>query len=308
MKRFLLPLVGLLAGTVLCAQTPTEDYLRRYNNLVARVGVSGVGVEPLLDKWAADWPDDTNQLLARFYFCFDRCHTSTIIQLDQSRYLGREPILPLTDSLGVVHNYFEDTEFDDALFAEAEQALDHILGLHDRQLDVHLLKISALIQYEKGSPDMALSSLKALVDRHYQEHPQWEYAGVDLVSEDFFQALIQDQCYTLFRLGTDASWEAFRSLSEQMLHYRKDAPLFLNNLGSYHFVYKKAYKKALKYYNKVLKKHPDDITAIRNCILLARTQKDLKLEKKYLPMMVQYGETETDRASAAARLEVLSRK
>ena len=71
---------------------------------------------------------------------------------------------------------------------------------------------------------------------------------------------------------------------------------------------KKDYKKALKYYNQVLKKHPDDVTAIRNSILLARAKKDVKLEKKYLAMMVQHGETEVDRASAQARLEALNRK
>ena len=307
MKKFLFLLFALLTATALRAQTPTEDYLRRYNNLVNRVGVSGVGVEPLLDKWAADWPDDTNQLLARFYFCFDRSHTSQVIQLDQNKYLGRDPIIPLTDSLGVVHNYFEDTVFDDALYAESEKALDHILSLHPDRLDIILLKISALIQYEKGSPDMALAALKALVGRHYKEQPQWEYAGVENVDEDFFQALIQDQCYTFFRLGTDSSWAAFLGLSEEMLRYRKDAPLFMDNLGAYWFVYKKDTKKALKYYNKVLKKHPDDLTAIRNCILAARFRKDVKLEKKYLAMMARYGETEMDREGAEARLRALDK-
>ena len=65
---------------------------------------------------------------------------------------------------------------------------------------------------------------------------------------------------------------------------------------------------ALKYYNAVLKKHPGDVTAIRNCILLARNEKNVKLEKKYLPMMAKYGETENDRLAAAARLEVLKKK
>ncbi len=307
MKKLLFPLLVLLAAGPLLAQTPTEDYLRRYNNLVARVGVSGVGVEPLLDKWAADWPDDTNQLLARFYFCFDRCHSAQVIQLDQEKYLGREPILPLKDSLGVVHNYFEDTLYDDALYAASEQALDRILALHPERLDIRLLKISALTQYEKGSPDMALAALKSLVAKHYKEQPQWVYEGMENVSEDVFQALIQDQCYTFFRLGTDASWAAFLGLSEEMLRYRKDAPLFLNNLGSYYFVYKKDTRKALKYYNKVLKKHPEDLTAIRNGILAARSRKDVRLEKKYLEMMARYGETEMDRASARTRLEALAR-
>ena len=58
----------------------------------------------------------------------------------------------------------------------------------------------------------------------------------------------------------------------------------------------------------MLKKHPEDMTALRNCILMARTQKDVKLEKKYLALMARYGETETDRKSAQDRLEAYRKK
>ena len=307
MKKLLFPLLALLAAGPLLAQTPTEDYLRRYNNLVARVGVSGVGVEPLLDKWAADWPDDTNQLLARFYFCFDRCHSAQVIQLDQEKYLGREPILPLKDSLGVVHNYFEDTLYDDALYAASEQALDRILALHPERLDIRLLKISALTQYEKGSPDMALAALKSLVAKHYKEQPQWVYEGVEKVGDEEFCAFMQDYCAAIFRIGSDASAEAFKSLSEHLLKYSKNNPLFMNNIGSYWLV-KKDYKKAAKQYDAVVKKHPEDITAIRNGLLTARASKDTKMEKKYLTLMAKYGETEVDRMSAQAKLDAMGKK
>ena len=66
------------------------------------------------------------------------------------------------------------------------------------------------------------------------------------------------------------------------------------------------YKTALKCYNKVLKSHPDDYTAIKNCIILARKQKDLKLEKKYLQKLVEYG-NEKDKVTAEARLKALSK-
>ena len=50
------------------------------------------------------------------------------------------------------------------------------------------------------------------------------------------------------------------------------------------------------------------MTALKNGILLSRTKKDVKLEKKYLEMMALNGATETDRASAQARLDAYSRK
>ena len=278
MKRFFTFLVALVLPLTLLAQTPQEDYVRRYNNLVGRVGLAGVGVETLLDRWAEDYPEDQQQYLARFSFWFTKAQTTSVIQLPQDRYLGREPLLPMTDSLGRKNNFFEDTAYDDEMFGQALDALDKAIALEPKKLDLRLLRIDALTAYEKGSPDMALSALKALVDENF------------------------------FRLGTDSSAEAFKSLSEHMLTYKKDDPMFLDNLGSYWLVSKKDYRKAQKYYDQVLKKHPDDNTAIRNGILLARNKKDVKLEKKYLAMMAQHGATETDKASASARLQALNQK
>ena len=103
MKRFLILILlgsSLLAG----AQNTRQDYLRRYNNLVDRVGPNGVGVETLLDNWAADFPDDDQQMVARFAFCYARSQSNQVIELDKDRYLGNAPILPMTDSLGKKHN------------------------------------------------------------------------------------------------------------------------------------------------------------------------------------------------------------
>ena len=64
-------------------------------------------------------------------------------------------------------------------------------------------------------------------------------------------------------------------------------------------------KKALQYYNKVLKIDPKDYTAAKNCVLLARKEKDSKLEKKYLPILMQATDSEAERESCRQRLAAL---
>ena len=96
------------------------------------------------------------------------------------------------------------------------------------------------------------------------------------------------------------------SISERMLNYEPENVLFLDNMGSYFLVAENDSKAALKYYNKVLKIKKDDLTAIQNCILLARKDKNAKLEKKYLEMMVKYGDTDQQRQAASLRLKQLS--
>ncbi len=308
MKRYFILAAALLLTFSLSAQTTPEEFAGRYERLVERVGLGGVGVETLLERWEEAYPDDLAMLEGKFACFLSKSGQPKVIRLSRERYLGREPLLAGKDSTGAMLNFFEDTEYDDELFGKAQSALDRAISLAPLRLDYRLAKVSSLTGYEKESPDMAMQTLRGIIDYNYAAHPDWVYPGLQKVDAEAFNSLIQEHCYTFFRINSPQSQEAFRELSELMLDHNPGEPLFMDNLGSYYLVCKGDGKKALKYYNKVLKKHPDDITAIKNSLLVARRERNVKLEKKYLAMYVQHAESESERAAAQARLDLLNRK
>lgn len=285
-------------------ETSSQDYLNRYNALVKAGGYSGLGINTLVDKWIHDFPDEYMPHRAKFMSYLLSSKNEKVTRMNLQKYLGQEPVITLRDSTGKPVNYFREVTYDDNLFAQAIKEIDKAILLSPLNLELRLSKITALCGYEKDSPDMAVSSLNALIDYNFTQSPKWTYPGVEKVDEEFFSALVQEYCYTFFRYASSESgYASFKSVSERMLSYRPNDILFLDNLGSYYLVYEKNNKVALKYYNKVLKKKPDDMTAIKNCIILARTTKNKKLEKKYLPKFIKFSTDTTAVEAAKLRLK-----
>lgn len=307
MHRFFCFLTALAISLTAIAQTPSsKDFQDRYDLLVSKLGPTGVGIETLLDRWAAAYPDDVQMLTGKFSYWFSKSQTLQLVPKDQQKFLGENPAVVLKDSTGANVNYFQETMYDDEMFGEAQKALEKAIQLYPDRLDLRFLKVASLIGYEKESPDMALSSLKSLMIYNATQHPKWEYPGVDKVDNEFFSAALQEYCYLFFRYGTPATYEAFKELSQQMLTYEPKNVLFLDNIGSYWLVARKDNKTAMKYYSKVLKIKADDLTAIKNIIILARNSNNVKLEKKYLPQLIKYTQDEKEKIKAQARLKSLS--
>jgi tetratricopeptide (TPR) repeat protein len=294
--------VLLLAAISLSAQNRFEQ---RYNLLVSKLGPAGVGIETLLDNWAKADSTDEKLLAARFDYYLVKSRSTEVVKKTAKKYLGMDPLLSLKDSLGADVYYYQDVVYDDELFGKAIRAADRAISLYPDKLEYRFMKSNAYISYEKESPDMALAYLLSLVDENVRRKSSWTYED-EKVDQAFFQDAMQEYCFSFYSIETPAGYEAFRTLSEKLLMLFPDNTDFVNNLGSYYLIAKEDYKTAYKYYDEVLKKHPDDYTAIKNSILAARKQKNQKLEKKYLEMMVKYG-PENERLQAQGRLAVLKK-
>ena len=304
MKRISLVLVMLGVAFAAAAQQKSI-YEQKYDLLVSKFGPAGVGVETVLDNWSKADSTDVKLLYARFSYFFNKAQSSKVVIKKEKKYLGMEPLLALKDSTGADIFYYEESAFDDDLYGQALKAADRAISLYPDKLDFRFLKINAYIAYEKESPDMALASLIDLLDENSKRTSPWSYDGSD-AEAGFFEEAVQEYCFSFWTIGSKSSYEAFRTLSEAALRYYPDNVGFMNNMGSYHLVACDDSKTALKWYNKVLKKKPDDYNAIKNCVTLARKQNNMKLEKKYLQMMVKYG-PEKDKMLAQSRLQAISK-
>ena len=255
---------------------PAEDFAARYERLVRNVGYSGVGVETLIDRWEEASPDDPSIPVARFNYYYAKSQSSEVVpKPGVRRYLGNAPTLTLKDSEGNDINYFEEITFDEELFGEAMKVLDRQAAAQPDELRWRFLKITALAAYEKESPDMAAAELKALVERNASAHPAWTLDGVS-AGTDVFQQGVGEYCALFYGIGTPASYEYFREISERMTKLFPKNPAFIDNIGSYWMVVKGNDKQAAKYYKKALKLDPDDYAATRNLKIIERRQAQAK--------------------------------
>lgn len=283
MKRISAALAALV---LVCTALPAQsvDWQKKYERQVKAVGLSGVGVETILDSWGAADSSSVDYLAARYAFWFDKSHSLVVEAHDSPRYLGMEPMLELSDSSkSNTVWYYQVDSFDDELFGRALRYLDKAAAAMPAELEYRVWKVSALMLYEKESPDMTLGLILSLIDEDRSTGQKWLYQGEEQ-DRDFFDGLIQEFCWNLFNLGTPQAREAFLKVSEKMLSYDRKSPVFMANVGSY-LMSVKEYKKALKQFDKVLKLDPDNDTAIRNCVTIARILRNDKLKSKYNPML-----------------------
>lgn len=303
MKYILLSL--MFVASMAYAQTDSQSYKKKYDKLVSQVGITGVGVETLLNHWEADDSLNADMLLGRFRYYFVKSQSTEVVKKAENKYLGMEPILKLKDSLDRDVYYYQELMFEDEVFGRSIKVLDKLIGLYPDNLDYKLLKGDAYLSYEKGNPDMAVDYLIALSNETVSRSRDWKFGDKTLGKNDFSE-LMQDYCYTMFLVGTPASKEAFFNLSETLHELFPDDVNFPNNIGSYYMLMAEN-KTALKWFSKVLKKDKGNMTAIQNSILACRLIKNIKLEKKYLEMMVEYG-PEMEVLKAQARLKALNAK
>ena len=278
MKKSLLTAVCCLLCAAAAYSQSRETFIENYSRQVSRLGYDGVGVEGILDKWEAAFPEDGLMMEARYAYYLEKCRSSQVIPLDRTKYLGNKPLLSLPDSSGNTVRYFQDYVYDESLFSQALGWIDKAIARYPDECSYSFDKVSALLEYEKESPDLALEMLVDMVTVHYSEPGWWKSEGI-VVDVDSFVAAIQEYCFKFYSIGSKASYEAFLALSQEMNSIYPDNPDFLTNIGTYWLIARDNDRKALSYYRKALKINHEDQTAIANIKVIERRAAAKKTKK-----------------------------
>ena len=151
MRRFLCLTFAFLAALSARAVAPqvdsaaSEEYSKKYDLLVSRLGPAGVGVETVLNGWSEADPDNRKLLLAKYSYYLTKGQTTTVVSRPGRKYLGNRPLFALKDSAGADVNYFEETVYDDSLFAIALRNIDRAAELFPLDLDIAFMKANSLV-------------------------------------------------------------------------------------------------------------------------------------------------------------------
>ena len=184
--------IAVLMLAVMSASAQTSNYEQRYDLLVSKFGPAGVGVETVLDNWAKADSTNMKMLTSRFKYYFTKAQRTEVVKKPTKKYLGMDPLISLKDTTGADIYYYQETFYDDELYASALKAADKLITLYPDHLDYRFLKANAYISYEKESPDMALASLLALAEEDSQRKKAWIYEG-EQADKDFFQEFLNSE-------------------------------------------------------------------------------------------------------------------
>lgn len=271
MKKFFGCIVALAMGLVCAAQTTSADFKANYERQVRSVGAAGLGVEGIINRWEAAFPDDPEVQIARFSCNYAKSQKVQMVPKPTPRFLGAKPSLVLKDKDGADVYYFEEIFYDEGFFTAAMTAIDKAIDMSPDELSFRFAKISALIAFEKESPDMAYDLINKLIAYNTQSRPAWLLNGEPAAPEVFEQAM-GEYCYSFYSIGSEQSYEYFKELSEQLTKVFPKNAVFYSNIGSYWQAVKKNNKQALKFYNKALKIDPDNYAAKRNIQIIQSSQ------------------------------------
>lgn len=270
-KLLTVAVAAVVFSSLAMAQSDAAGFKAAYDRQVKNVGLSGIGVQTIIERWERADADNLDMLEAKFSYYYAKSRSTEVVPKDRKKYLGQKPVLTLKDSLGNDVFFFEEPVFTDSLFAKGMTSIGKAISLSPKELRYRFYEISGLMDYEKDSPDLAVEKINSLIDEYQADKTGWTL-DKQAVEDDTMCQAVGEYCYNLFNIASDVSYKYFLELSEKMNKLYPTNTAFIDNIGTYYQVAEHNDKKAAKYYKKALKIDPEDYAALTNMRIIRSSQ------------------------------------
>lgn len=247
-------------------------------------------VVSLLAKWQNSRPEDPEMFIAHFNYYFHKSKKEVIHMADQP---GQGETLTLRDTATnePVGYMYAKVAYDDSLFRIAQHYITTGIQKNPHRLDMHFGKLYSL--REAGFLEEHVEGILKIIDLHQKNKDAWRWSNNETIAEpdEMFKGSIQDYNHALFNLEEAPYAEGIEKISRKMLDlYPKDIENY-SNIGVCRLMDHK-YPEALTMFQKAHEINPNDAIVLSNIAYAYLQMEKPKKAIEYYQKVVKVGDGE----------------
>lgn len=265
-----------------------QDQKSKFQNLMKEGREEDV--VSLLAKWQNSRPEDPEMFIAHFNYYFHKSKKEVIQMADQP---GKGETLTLRDTATnePVGYMYAKVAYDDSLFRIAQHYITKGIDKNPQRLDMHFGKLYSL--REAGFLEEHVEGVLKIIDLHQKNKDAWRWINNETIAEpdEMFKGSIQDYNHALFNLEEAPYAEGIEKISRKMLDlYPKDIENY-SNIGVCRLMDHK-YPEALTMFQKAHEINPNDAIVLSNIAYAYLQMEKPKKAIEYYQKVVKVGDGE----------------
>jgi len=284
MKRLLPTLLVVLCVFQLNAQNYFEKFKEYSNNR------DTIRQRELLEKWENDQPKDAELYTSLFNYYFAKSRNEVVLLASGKPPKGEKKVLLVKDSLNKVAGFIDSRiDFEQSNLKKAFESIETGIELYPNRLDMRFGKIYVLGQIKdwRNFTDEIIKTVNYSVINKNQW--TWTLNESRGDADVFFLGALQDYQMQLYNTMDDALLKNMQEIANAVLnHYPKHIES-LSNL-SIAFLVEKNFEKALQPLLKAEKLNPHDFIVLNNIAYAYREMKNNKKALEYYQKVLKYGD------------------
>lgn len=292
-------LLSLIACSCFIAQA--QNYYQDFSNAFEQADTAVC--EAVLQEWEQVASPSAEYYTSAFNFHYWLAQEE-VVQLNYGTPPENEEVLIISDSLGNPVGFMASVlQYDEQHLEQAFAIIDDGIERFPNRLDMHFGKIYLLGELQVWEP--FTGAILNCLDQSEKNDMLWAWTLNEPaeISKDDFLGSIQEYQASLYFTGEDSLLPNIVKISEKVLNIYPGHLESISNLGAVMMLNEQP-KEALKYLKQAENINKVDPVVLSNIAYTYIMLKDYKKAKKYYKKVLKYG-SEEDKAFAQSQLEQL---